>query len=73
MSWGNTMNAFLDTNVIIGYIYSLDPLHTYGINAAPSNGPPIAAIPNTLPSSPNAFPRFIQRKCIPDKCICNRI
>ena len=22
------MNAFLDTNVIIGYIYSLDPLHT---------------------------------------------
>lgn len=28
MSWGNTMNAFLDTNVIIGYIYSLDPLHT---------------------------------------------
>jgi len=22
------MNTFLDTNVIIGYIYSLDPLHT---------------------------------------------
>ena len=28
MSWGRLMNAFLDTNVIIGYIYSLDPLHT---------------------------------------------
>ena len=22
------MNLFLDTNVIIGYVYSLDPLHT---------------------------------------------
>ena len=22
------MNTFLDTNVIIGYIYSIDPLHT---------------------------------------------
>lgn len=28
MSWGRLMNTFLDTNVIIGYIYSLDPLHT---------------------------------------------
>ena len=29
----------------------------YGINAAPTNGPPIAEIPNTLPKIPNAFPR----------------
>ena len=27
------MNTFLDTNVIIGYIYSLDPLHTYSRKA----------------------------------------
>ena len=28
----------------------------YGIKAAPTSGPPIAEIPNTLPRIPNAFP-----------------
>ena len=43
--------------MLIGMLIVKHQFQPNGIKAAPSNGPPIAEIPNTLPRIPNALPR----------------
>ena len=49
-------NANATMNMLIGILIVKHQFHPNGIRAAPTNGPPIAEIPNTLPMIPNAFP-----------------
>ena len=43
--------------MLIGMFIVKHQFQPNGIRAAPTNGPPIAEMPNTLPRMPSAFPR----------------
>ena len=51
--------------MLIGMLMVKHQFHPNGIRAAPTKGPPIADIPNTLPIIPNALPLSFNGKASP--------